>query len=69
MAATARTRKILVMFEPKTFPITISEDFLIVDIMEITSSGREVPKPRTKTPITKGLILKYNPNRSAPSIK
>ena len=41
------------MFEPRTFPIEISGDFLIIASIETISSGSDVPKPITTRPIKK----------------
>src|SRR6056297_2842187 len=59
----------LVIFEPSTLPMTISEVPLATDTKEETSSGRLVPKPTIRTPITKGGRLKNVPISSADTIK
>ena len=48
-----KIRKMLVMLDPKTLPITISEEFFRTAIIEETSSGREVPIATIVTPVIK----------------
>ena len=48
-----RTKRILDILEPITFPMEISGDFLIMASIETKSSGRDVPNPITIKPIKK----------------
>lgn len=63
------TRKILVIFEPKTLPITISEAPFVTAIIDEISSGREVPTPTITTPVINEDILKESPIFSAAPVK
>ncbi len=62
------TRSMLVMLEPMTLPTTISEEPLKTDRIDVVSSGSDVPKDTSVTPITKGLIPHDRPIPSALSI-
>ena len=55
---TPKTKKMLKIFEPITFPTAISFCFFIVAITEVTSSGREVPTDAMVKPIILSSILK-----------
>lgn len=58
-------RRILVMLDPITLPATISELPILTDAIEEASSGRDVPKATTVTPMIKGDIPKLSPIFSA----
>src|SRR6056297_2045170 len=59
----------LVMFDPSTLPMTISEAPVVTETKAETSSGKLVPNPIIRIPITKGGILKNVPTSSADIIK
>ena len=50
-AAAPRIRRILKIFEPTTFPTAISSSFFLAATMDVTSSGRLVPKATMVSPI------------------
>ena len=52
-SADPKTKRIFDIFEPRTFPMEISGDFLIIASIETRSSGSDVPKPITISPIKK----------------
>ena len=61
------------MFEPRTLPIDRSGDSLIIESIETSSSGSDVPKPTITSPIKKSETLNLFPiameldnRRSAP---
>lgn len=58
----------LVMFDPTTFPMTISEVPAKTLATEVASSGNEVPNAIIVTPIIKGEIPKERPISSAESM-
>jgi hypothetical protein len=51
IALIPRIKKILNIFEPTIFPTAISAFFLKAAMVEVTSSGREVPIATTVNPI------------------
>ena len=46
------TKKILIIFDPKIFPITKLGSFLLIAIIDVTSSGTLVPKATNETDMT-----------------
>ena len=62
------TNRILVMFDPATFAITISEFPFKTALIDVAISGNEVPNATIVTPIIKEGILKNNPIFSAVSV-
>lgn len=68
-AAIPRTRKILVIFDPSTFPTTISVAPPATAANEDPSSGRLVPIPTIKTPVINGDRPAFNPIDSAAPTK
>lgn len=59
----------LEMFAPITFPAKISEEPLFTEIIPEINSGKDVPIPTIKTPMTKLGKLKYFPIVSADFVK
>lgn len=64
-----KTSNIFAIFEPTTFPTTISDDLWITASIDDASSGSEVPILTMVTPIINGLILKNKPIFSAAVVK
>lgn len=59
----------LAMFEPMTLP-TAKPGLLSIDAkIETSTSGAEVPKPKTTTPIIRGEMFKWVAVLAAPSMK
>lgn len=52
------TSNVFAMFDPTTFPITISECPPITEITEVAISGSDVPRATIVTPIMNGDSLK-----------
>ncbi len=67
VAEAPRTRKILNMLLPMTFPIAKPGLPLIADITEVASSGREVPAATIVKPITASLTPRADAMPDAPS--
>jgi hypothetical protein len=67
--AIPKTKKILVIFEPNTLPITISLALDWTATKDETSSGSDVPTPTISTPTTKEGRPRAVPALSAPSTK
>lgn len=59
------TNRMLAILDPITLPTTISEVPLLTAVIEVASSGSEVPKATIVTPIINGAIPKDNPISSA----
>jgi len=62
-----RTRKILKMLDPTTFPTARSTSFLVAAMIEVTSSGREVPIAITVAEIKNSLMFSCIAIVTAPS--
>lgn len=69
MAATPRTRAMLVMLEPMTLPMANPGLPSIEARVETIISGMDVPNPKTTTPMMRGETLKCREVLAAPSIK
>ena len=65
-AASPATSKMLAIFEPTALETTISVCPANMAAKEDATSGKEVPTPTIKAPITKEGIPKYRPIFSAP---
>ena len=63
------TSNIFEIFAPIIFPDNISEDWFFTEIIPEMSSGKEVPIPIIKTPITKVGNPKYAPIVTADFVK
>ncbi len=67
-AETPKIKRMFVMFEPTTFPTTISELFCMTAITEDINSGNDVPTATIVTPTTNGDIPRDKPIFSAASV-
>ena len=68
-SAEPKTKRIFDIFEPRTFPMEISGDFLIIASIETKSSGSDVPKPITTRPIKKSETPCFFPIATALDIR
>ena len=68
-SADPKTKRIFDIFEPRTFPMEISGDFLIIASIETKSSGSDVPKPITMSPMKKSETPYFFPIATALDIR
>ena len=68
-SADPKTKRIFDIFEPRTFPMEISGEFLIIASIETISSGSDVPKPITISPIKKSETPYFFPIATALEIR
>lgn len=68
-SAAPKTKSIFDIFEPRTFPMEISGDFLIIASIETISSGSDVPKPIIINPIKKSDTPYFLPIATALDIR
>ncbi len=69
IAVNPSMRNMFVMFDPMTFPTTISEEFFKTAKIDEISSGKDVPNATMDTPMMKEGIPKNRPTFSAVSVK
>ena len=68
-SADPKTKRIFDIFDPRTFPMEISGDFLIIASIETRSSGSDVPKPITIRPMKKSETPYFFPIATALDIR
>ena len=68
IALMARIRLILKILEPTILPIAILFSFLIAAIIEVATSGKEVPNAKIPKPIIVSRIPKYLAKSIDPSV-
>ena len=68
-SAAPRTKRMFDILDPRTFPMEISGDFLIIASIETKSSGSDVPNPITIRPIKKSETPYFFPIATALDIR